>query len=261
MIVTTAGRTDEEMISFAKSVANDLHIPYVARAKASVKTLQNKEKSNLLVVGKERMELHIQEVEEPFFFHPNSAMFRAKRLLKGEQDPFVQATKLTAGMSVLDCTLGLASDSIIASLITGESGLVKGLEGNRFMAYLLKHGLKTWKSGICEIDEAMNRISVVHQTFETYLHCCEDNSFDIVYFDPMFEANLSESNGIQGLKQLALYTPLTEEVITQAKRVARKRVVLKDHYKSTRFLDHQFHVYKRKTAAFHYGVIEINESR
>ncbi|QCS53485.1 class I SAM-dependent methyltransferase [Priestia flexa] len=261
MIVTTAGRTDEEMIRFAKSVANDLHIPYVARAKTSVKTLQKKEKSDLLVVGKERMELHIQEAEEPFFFHPNSAMFRAKRLLKGEQDPFIQAAKLTTGMSVLDCTLGLASDSIIASLAVGERGLVKGLEGNRFMAYLLKQGLKTWKSGIREIDEAMNRISVMHQTFETYLHCCEDNSFDIVYFDPMFEANLADSNGIQGLKQLALYTPLTEQVMTQAKRVARKRVVLKDHYKSTRFHEHQFHVYKRKTAAFHYGVIEIKEGR
>lgn len=142
MIVTTAGRTDEEMIRFAKSVANDLHIPYVARAKTSVKTLQKKEKSDLLVVGKERMELHIQEAEEPFFFHPNSAMFRAKRLLKGEQDPFIQAAKLTTGMSVLDCTLGLASDSIIGQPCRRRKRASKGIRRKSFYGVFIKARLK-----------------------------------------------------------------------------------------------------------------------
>ena len=49
-------------------------------------------------------------------------MFRVKRLMRGEHDPFVQATQLESGMTVLDCTLGMASDSIVASYMVGESG-------------------------------------------------------------------------------------------------------------------------------------------
>ena len=87
-------------------------------------------------------------------------MFRVKRLMRGEHDPFVQAAKLESGMTVLDCTLGMASDSIVASYIVGESGKVTGLEGNEYMAYIMENGLQTWSSSISEIDNAMQRIDV-----------------------------------------------------------------------------------------------------
>ena len=61
-------------------------------------------------------------------------------------------------MTVLDCTLGMASDSIVASYVVGESGKVTGLEGNEYMAYIMENGLKTWSSSVSEIDEAMQRI-------------------------------------------------------------------------------------------------------
>ncbi|MCG6572888.1 hypothetical protein GFB82_21335, partial [Acinetobacter baumannii] len=53
-----------------------------------------------------------------------------------------------------------------------------------------------------------------------------------------------------------------ESAVQEAFRVARKRVVLKDHWKSTRFKadSYQFQVIKRKTAQFHYGYIEKEKS-
>lgn len=183
-------------------------------------------------------------------------MFRVKRLMRGEHDPFVQATQLERGMTVLDCTLGMASDSIVASYIVGESGKVTGLEGNEYMAYIMENGLKTWSSSVSEIDEAMQRIDVKQTEHFAFLKQCEDNSYDIVYLDPMFEETVIESDGIKGLKHFALYHDITDETIAEAKRVARKRVVLKDHFRSSRFEKHNFHVYKRKSAKFHFGVID-----
>ena len=84
-----------------------------------------------------------------------------------------------------------------------------------------------------------------------------DHSFDVVYFDPMFEESIMESDGIRTLTHFAVARPLTEEIIYEAKRVARKRVVLKDHFRSLRFEQFGFTVLKRKTSKFHYGYIEI----
>ncbi|MFZ7943124.1 hypothetical protein ACO1D1_05675, partial [Neobacillus sp. 19] len=74
--------------------------------------MQLKANSDCLVVGKDRVELFEKGSTLPFFFHPNSAMFRIKRLLSGENDPFADAAQLTEGMTILDCTLGLASDAV-----------------------------------------------------------------------------------------------------------------------------------------------------
>ncbi|WP_110112265.1 class I SAM-dependent methyltransferase [Bacillus sp. CGMCC 1.16541] len=257
VIVTTAGRTNEEMVVMAQHVASDLHVPFVVRKKESIKDIQVREDADVLIVGKERLEIHPHGSEEPVFFHPNSAMFRVKRVLRGETEPFLEATKLEKGMSFLDCTFGLGSDSIVASVAVGKEGRVVGTEGNRYLTYLCQRGLKSWESDVFEMDEAMKRIQLHHQNFEAFLRCCEDNSFDVVYFDPMFPDSIEESDGIKGLKSIALYSSFTEEVIKEAKRVAKQRIVLKDHWKSERFDMFSFHVYKRKTAKFHFGVIEL----
>lgn len=256
MIVTTAGRTNEEMKAYAKKVAEELECSFVMRNDIPVYKLHEQHEQDVLVVGKNRLAIYPRGTEESFFFHPNSAMFRVKRLMRGEHDPFVQAAKLEKGMTVLDCTLGMASDSIVASYIVGKEGAVIGLEGNQYMAYVMEKGLQNWYSGVSEIDEAMRSITVKRTEHFTFLKQCEDNSYDIVYLDPMFEETVIESDGIRGLKHFALYNDVTDETIREAKRVARKRVVLKDHFRSTRFERHNFFVYKRKSAKFHFGVIE-----
>jgi hypothetical protein len=257
MIVTTAGRTNEEMIQTARMVALDLDCHYIDRQKKSIKAIQEIHQQDVLVIGKERFEWFIAGIEEPFFFHPNTASFRAKRLLGGESEPFLEATQLSKGMNFLDCTLGLASDSIIASLAAGEKGKIIGVEGNKFLAYLVKTGLKTWESSISELEEAMKRIEVIQGNHQRILPSFSDNSMDIVYFDPMFDTHIEESNGINAIRSFALYDDLLEDAIYHAKRIAKKRVVLKDHWESSRFEKFGFHVIKRKTAKFHYGYLEV----
>lgn len=256
MFVTTAGRTNQQMIEKAMEIADRLAVPYVMRRKKSVHTLQNENNSECIVVGKERLELFPLGNEQPFFFHPNSAMFRIKRLANGEHDPFADAAQLTKGMTFLDCTLGLASDSIVASYLVGDEGRVTGTEGQKYLAFMVREGLKTWDSEVSYINRAMAGIQVIHSHADAYLKALPDNSVDCVYFDPMFDETILESDGIKALGHLALYDDLNEETIKEALRVTKKRVLLKDHYKSKRFEQYGFNVFHRKTAKFHFGTLE-----
>ncbi|WP_433742728.1 class I SAM-dependent methyltransferase [Falsibacillus pallidus] len=260
MFLTTSERTNENLTARAKNAAQELGIPYVDRNKETLVSMQERLQDNCIVMGKTRMELYhfkkdsIREV--PFFFHPNSANFRVKRLIRGESDPLIEVMELEAGMKVLDCTLGLASDSIVMSFAAGEDGKITGLEGNPYVAYIVASGLHSWKSGIPELDAAMKRIEVISSSHLEYLKSCEDGSFDIVYLDPMFEESIKESEGINALRDWAVYTELSDEVVEEAKRVAAKKVILKEHFRSPLFNKYGFRQIIRKSSKFHFGVLD-----
>ncbi|WP_423407157.1 class I SAM-dependent methyltransferase [Heyndrickxia sp. MSNUG] len=256
MFVTTAGRTNEEITAHARKIADDLNAEFVPRKKRSIFAIQEKLSDHCLVISKERLELYPFGEKEPFFFHPNSAMFRIKRLMNGENDPLIQSGKLAAGMSFLDCTLGLGSDSIVASYAVGTRGYVTGVEARPELSYLVKTGLKSWDSGYEAINQAMANINVVNEYSHDFLKKLDDDSFDCVYFDPMFDESIFESDGIRGLSHFAVYEGLSKEMMDHALRVAKKRVILKDHFRSTRFDEFGFKVNRRKSAKFHFGVIE-----
>lgn len=65
-----------------------------------------------------------------------------------------------------------------------------GLEKNQYIAFLVKSGLITWESGLKEMDESMRRITILHEDHLAYLKRQSDQSFDVVYFDPMFEETI-----------------------------------------------------------------------
>ncbi|MFZ7944194.1 hypothetical protein ACO1D1_11255 [Neobacillus sp. 19] len=104
----------------------------------------------------------------------------------------------------------------------------------------------------------MEKITVIQSKALEFLKTQQNDSVDCVYFDPMFEETILESDGIKGLGQFAIHDDLTEESIIEALRVAKKRVVLKDYYKSQRFERYGFIVNRRKSAKFHFGIIEKN---
>ncbi|MEK4029041.1 MULTISPECIES: class I SAM-dependent methyltransferase [Bacillaceae] len=259
MIVSTSARTNKKIEEKARRAAAELDCPFVKRNKRSVASLQADYDSDCLIVAKNRLEFYASDAEEPFFFHPNSASFRVKRLMRGEDDPFITASGLKPGMSLLDCTLGLASDSIAASFVIGPSGRVTGIEGNPVLAYMVKHGLNEWESSLRELGEAMKRIHVISGSYQQVLASLPDQSVDVVYFDPMFTKPILTSEGIAGLRKLAVQDELTQETIQEALRVAKQRIVLKDHYQSSRFSNLGFHQQIRPTSLFHFGTMEVGE--
>ncbi|WP_418198853.1 class I SAM-dependent methyltransferase [Alkalihalobacterium sp. APHAB7] len=256
--ITTALKHNEKLVEKAKKISIDMNASFINREDKPIEALVEELGDDILVVGKEKLFYYSIHSTEPFFFHPNSAMFRFKRLQKDGYDPFIEVSQLKEGMTLLDCTLGLGSDAIIAQSVVGSSGKVVGIEESRPIAYIVNEGLKFWDSGNNLFNQAMRSIKVIHGNHLDHLRSLEDNSYDVIYFDPMFEADLETSQGLTPLKSLAWYHPITIETIEEAKRVARQRIVFKDHWKSDRFAKFDFDVIKRRTSRFHFGYYELN---
>ena len=79
-VITTAGRPDDQSLQLALEASEALGYPIVERKKQSVARMQKHYSADVLVAGKNRYELYRIGMDEPFFFHPNSAAFRLKRL-------------------------------------------------------------------------------------------------------------------------------------------------------------------------------------
>ncbi len=255
-VITTAGRPDEQSIQLANEAAEYLEYPIVERKKQSVLRIQNTFGADVIVAGKNRYDLYRVGMDEPFFFHPNSAAFRLKRLINSETDPLIETAQLRKGDSFLDCTLGLGSDSIIASFIAGETGKVTGLEADPAVAFITGKGLRSFPSESKRLVEAMNRIEVIQSEAVGFLKQQSDSSWDIVYMDPMFHSAIEESSNFTTLRQAGMHSSLTEEWVAQALRVCKRRIVVKDRFDSPVF--ERFHMEQiiRPNTKFHFAFIE-----
>ena len=123
--------------------------------------------------------------------------------------------------------MGLASDAIVASYAVGTQGKVVGVEASPLLAFAVAQGLKEYATGRDEVDVAMRRIQVVHARAEDYLKTVPPNSFDAVYFDPMFRFGVQTSANMKPLRPLAYEKPVDAEVIRLA-LLAAPRVVIKE---------------------------------
>ena len=244
-IVTTAGRPDDLSMALAAFACKQLNAPFEPRKKRSVRKISESLQANVIVAGKNRFEYYAFGASEPFFFHPNSAAFRLKRVARGEAEPFLEATQLQMGDSVLDCTLGLAADAMLAAFTVGEHGRVVGLEANPNVAFIVGQGTQTYDTTELPLTVCMRQIEVV-----------QAEAFDVVYMDPMFEEVIEEANNFEALRSAGAHVALTDEWVQEAKRVAKKRVVLKAHFHSEWFEKYGFTRLTRVTSKFHYGVLE-----
>ena len=256
-IVTTCLRPTDDVLSRAHTHATEYGMKFVNRRKLSIDELKKRHQQGVLVFDKRRVEFTPLNSTEPFFFHPSSSVFRVKQLSRGGSDPLIDTMQATSGDHILDCTLGLGSDSIVMSHVVGSNGKVIGLESQFITAQLVREGMSVWVEKDEQVNEAMRRIEVVHSNSLDYLKTCADNSFDCIYFDPMFEKTISESVHLNPLRTIADTSPLTQELITEATRVAKKRIVLKAHFESDTFERYGFTHIKRKTSKFHYGYIDL----
>ncbi len=254
-IITTAGRPDPLTYELAEIAGQELGFPIVERKKRSVLRMQREYEADVLVAGKDRYELFREGMEQPLFFHPNSAAFRLKRILKGETDPLVEACGLTEEDTFLDCTLGLASDSIIASYIIGGKGKCAALEADPTVAFLTKTGLQKFPASFEALASSMKGIEVIQTEAVEFLANQPDCSWDVVYIDPMFHAPIEESSNFKPLRQAGVHTSLTEKWMKEALRVCTRRVVVKERFDSIVFEQFFMQHTIRPNTKFHFGYL------
>ncbi|MHB8171105.1 MAG: class I SAM-dependent methyltransferase [Thermincolia bacterium] len=259
-IITTAGNGDGDTWKTARELAVSLDKPAVLREKHSLETLRAEHGVvNLLVVGRNKISLVTPQGE--YYFHPSMAKLRIKQLARGLTDPMVEAMVLQPGDTILDCTLGLAADALVSSYVTGPRGCVVGLEGVKILAALVEKGLQTYRDTNPEVTVAARRIEVQAIHHLEYLICLPDNSFDVVYFDPMFRRPRIKSSSMNTLREITMVDSISPEAIYHAQRVARKRVILKETNGSLEFSRLGFlQVQGGKYSPVAYGVIAMEDS-
>lgn len=260
MFVTTSIHPGENEIEAAQKLAADWNVPFLMRDRKSLQVLfENMKTDRAVIVGKNEWRYE-EKSGYTFYFHPNMSALRIKNLADGEPDRLVTTAKLSEGDHVLDCTMGMGADAIVASYVVGASGRVVALESEPVIAEIVRHGLKVYDTDRKSLNQAMRRVEVVSTTYQTYLKQCQDQSFDVVVFDPMFRETVKRSAGIQMLKPLANSTPLDQASVREALRVARKAVLLKERPKSGEFERLGFTITK-SSSSYAWGVIEKGGGR
>jgi 16S rRNA (guanine1516-N2)-methyltransferase len=211
---------------------------------------------DILLVSRERIEYYHHQ-QPVLFFHPSIAAIRVKRLLNGEADSLMELSGVKMGDRILDCTAGLGSDAIVYSFAAKGNGKVTALENQTIPYLMLSHGLSEYDSDIPGMNEAMRRVQVLRAEHLEYLQQQADGSYEVVYLDPMFRKPIQESNSIGALRQLADPRAVTEIVIQEARRVAKRVVILKEQRDSGEFARLGFEEVYRTTTKTAYGVIRL----
>ncbi|MBO9600783.1 MAG: class I SAM-dependent methyltransferase [Cohnella sp.] len=258
MIVTTSERPSEAMTEKAIRLAEELQVPYVPRLNRTIRGMyQNDSIEKIVVVGAKEVRL-MQEGQKPFFYHPSMALVRLKRVRSGGVDTLLSVSGVASGDTVLDCTAGLCSDAVVFSYAVGDKGKVMAVEASRLLHLIVKEGLQAYETGLSDIDEAMRAVQPIVGRHQDLLPRMQDNSVDIVYFDPMFEKPVTASSSMLPLRSQAVSESLTKETVQEAVRIARKRIVLKDHRDSGQFERLGFRLARVSSSAVAYGVIDVD---
>ncbi|HFU4199133.1 TPA: class I SAM-dependent methyltransferase [Streptococcus suis] len=249
MIVTTSLGMDEGLVYRARRIASELGIEYKERKKQSVGKMLGTYEA-VLVLYKDKLILE-QRGGQVLFFHPDTAMLR----IKSGRDPLLELLGKEK-QSIIDCTMGLGSDSIV---LASAGHRVTALESSKLVHFIVSRGLQDFDSGLQEVNRAMRSIQTIWTDSLTYLKEQIDKSVDVIYFDPMFSEEIKESQNLSGLSGLADRSRLTEEIVSEAKRVARKKLIIKAHFRDRVFEDFGFVRHVRPNQKFHYGEIILEE--
>jgi len=233
-IVATTTQAGKEIDSTYADFLEDSGITFVPRQRRSLDRIREQEQARGVIVWEPSGPVLYLEGNK-FFFHPSMAKVRITAYRKkGQPDPLIEACQMQEDDYFLDCTLGLGADAIVASFFATR-GRVVGLESSLPIGQTIKWGMKLYESDLTWLQEAIKRIEVINCDHNQYLANSKDNSWDIVYFDPMFRSPLMKSQAISPLRGAADYRPLEPEAIRQACRVARRKVVIKERMGSNEF--------------------------
>ena len=214
-------------VQTAKDMAARLGVAYLDRPHNQVleEFMAAQALAAVIVLEKDGPRIHSEY--GTFAYHPGMAEIRVQQLLRGAPDHLVQALDLRSGARVLDCTLGLASDAAVAACVVGPTGRVVGLEASLLLHFAVQYGLAHYECKTPLLTAALRRVEAVHAVAGEYLAACAADSFDVVYFDPMFRHPVQGSKAMEALRPLALEEPLDRTTVELALKVA-PRVVIKE---------------------------------
>jgi hypothetical protein len=212
VIVTTAASGDP---AEAQELAARFDLRYEPRAARTLKELLDRP-DPVLVLAARRADLY--EHGQRYRATVGMAWLRYLRARRGEPDPLVTAASLRPGDAVLDATLGLGGDALIAAQATRTN--VIALESDGLLAAFTQAALRRLPA---KLD-----IDIVKTDHRHYLTKQPDASYDVVLFDPMFRKAAGAGPLFELVRKHARHDPLDGRTLHEARRVARRGVLVKD---------------------------------
>jgi hypothetical protein len=261
MFITTVANPTVAIVDRAISASLTLDVPYIERLNKTIVQIQRAMKDCETIVVYETTSRLVRPNQPDLFYHPSMGHVRIKRMLNGEIERMIAICDVHQGDKVIDCTAGLCSDSLVFSHAVGEQGVVIAIESNPILFAIMSDGLDNYEGEVAEVVEAGRRIKLLHANHFDYLSKCPDKSVEVVYFDPMFDEPLHDSQSMQPLRGLANEHQLTSLTIEQAVRVAKKRVVMKNNRGSHTFANLGFERIIHGGTNISYGVIEVERAK
>ena len=227
VVVTTTHSPSPGLEARAAALARQLEQPLVTRRKQTIHVLTRREGVDAaLVVGDDGLRLVYEE--RSYRFHPGMARHRISALRAGRGDRLAKVADLQSGDAVLDCTCGLGADAIVAAHVVGESGSVEAIESSAVLAAIAAQGMKHYHHGFAALVRAMQLVSIINSTYETFLPSLPTKSREVVYFDPMFASTIDAAKGLDLVRLFGSTAVPSREALVEARRVARRCVVVKD---------------------------------
>ncbi|MHB8876585.1 MAG: class I SAM-dependent methyltransferase [Myxococcaceae bacterium] len=222
LAVTCSGHCEPKLVQRARAGAAAFGLPFIARGqKQALSELLESDADAFLVYGADGLTLW--DKEGWLRFTPGMAHLRVKHIDSGfRDDHLIRLGELRDGDQVLDCTLGLCADALVAARAVGPEGRVVGVEKSRAVLAVVTEGLAAHDPG-----PRSCRVELVAGDAAEVLRQSADGSFDCVLFDPMFAKPRRSSEAFESLRRHADYTPLTPQMLEDARRVARRWVLIK----------------------------------
>jgi predicted methyltransferase len=165
----------------------------------------------VLVVGRAR--LFVRSAGRDLKWHPG--MLHA-RFEAGVRHPLARAVDGRVGELFLDATLGLGTDATFLTRLFRVRTI--GVERSPVMAMMAAEGL----------SRAEPDIRVVCADATVFLGSLPDAAVDVVIGDPMFAPTATPSPSLAVVRLLGTHAELDGRWLGEARRVARRRVVVKD---------------------------------
>lgn len=262
--ITTSSKPNFSIMEQARLLASKWNCAFVPREGLSLAHLRAKWHLDHVLVLDLNLQLTLDE--PPLFWHPGMALARLRKLTRRRSngsDPLLTVMEARPGDRILDCTMGMAWDALVTAWSVGEEGQVLGIEASPIMAAItswgLTHHLAQFSNKDLPMDTIASRIAIRHTRALDYLRRQENNSWDIVYFDPMFEKGIHTSAALNAVRPVASYEGLTTESFHEAIRVCKRRLVVKERMFSSIWQDLPFtSFYQRDKHPIAFGIYEKN---
>jgi hypothetical protein len=145
-----------------------------------------------------------------------------------QPDHLLLAGEVRSGDHVLDCTLGRGQDALVLAQAVGPSGRVVGVEKSLPLYAWTSVGLE--RRGAAT---GAGNVECIYGDALSALRAQATGTFDCVFFDPMFSKRALYEAGFALVRRHADFAPVTAELLNEARRVARRWVVVKAAPQST----------------------------